>query len=199
MPILRDRRDVRRDRAFQTTSNEAKLNAIRSAGRGDKLLQGWAVVMTASNMERRVLRGCEPHGLKAHLFLTLDARKRERILFCNYVMAYVNPSNWHKLFSTPGVTRVLMSGDHPALLPGDTMARLRALEDERGYVVLPERFERNQPLVVQNGIYKNQIVLYKGMNAEQRECALLTMLNCEVELEFEYSELAPVVETPLAA
>jgi hypothetical protein len=160
---------------------------------------GWAVMMTASNMERRVLRGCEPHGFKSHLFLYLDSRRRERILFANYVMAYVNPSNWHKLFSTPGVLRVLMNGDVPSLLRPSVMTRLRAREDANGYITLPERFDLGQKLVVQNGAYQNQIVLYQGMSADQRELALISMLGCEVVSEFDHDDLAPLHIQPIAA
>jgi transcription antitermination factor NusG len=157
-----------------------------------QLIQGWAVMMTASNMERKVLRGCEPHGLKSHLFLYLDSRRRERILFGGYVMAYVNNDSWHKIFSVPGSQRVLLNGDVPALVRPSVMANLRAREDENGYIKLPERFDLDQKLVVQNGAYRNQVVLYKGMSADQRELALFSLLGCDVVAEFDYDDLAPL-------
>jgi transcription antitermination factor NusG len=156
----------------------------------------WAVVMTASNAERKVLRGLAPHGLMPYMPIFLDSRARPRILFVNYVFVRYSPDTIHFCFSTPGVRRVLMNNDVPSLVSDKAIDSIRSrecdgaveFEDDPEPEVeepLTPRFELGQRLrVVQRGAYESKFVIYKGMSAKAREVVLMNMLGREVEIEF---------------
>jgi hypothetical protein len=77
-----------------------------------------------------------------------------------------------------------------ATLPSGAIEHFRSREDKYGYIKFNERFESNQPLIVVDGPYKNQIVLYRGMDREQRELVLFSLLGREVVKAFDRDELA---------
>jgi hypothetical protein len=67
--------------------------------------------------------------------------------------------------------------------------QFRARECPKGYIQFGERFEQDQPLVVSEGPFKSQVVLYRGMDREQRELALVSLLGREVVRSFDRHEL----------
>lgn len=155
------------------------------------MLNEWAVVMTTSNAERKVLRGMGEVGIKPYLPMYLDVRGRARILFRNYVFALHRDETFSKLWSVRGVSRVLLNGDKtPALIRDMCLDRLRARTDNNGFIRLSDDFEVGERLRVKSGPFEGQLAIYQGQTAEERELALLELLGQPVIAEFGYNELA---------
>jgi transcription antitermination factor NusG len=145
--------------------------------------------MAMSNMERKLLLSAEAVALNAYLPRYLDLRGRERILFHGYVFVECPPKRDADLFALRGGRGPVMFDGRVATLPEGTIEQFRARESKRGYINFNERFEANQALIVVDGPYKNQIVLYRGMDAAQRELALFSLLGREVVKAFDRDEL----------
>jgi transcription antitermination factor NusG len=143
----------------------------------------WAVVQSQPQAERRALAHLAWQG-----FATYAPRERvvrvkrgkkiatSRWLFPRYL--FVNIANrWHELFSTCGVSRVLMSGEQLAQVPDGWVERMRERE-RNGLIVLPKpiRFRRGQRVQVTGGLLTGKRGLYQGMTAHQRELILLDVL-----------------------
>jgi transcription antitermination factor NusG len=146
--------------------------------------------MAMSNMERKLLLSAEAADLNAYLPRFLDLRQRERLLFHGYVFVECPPSRDNALFSLRGGRGPVMFDGRVATLPSGAIEHFRSREDKYGYIKFNERFESNQPLIVVDGPYKNQIVLYRGMDREQRELVLFSLLGREVVKAFDRDELA---------
>jgi hypothetical protein len=151
---------------------------------------GWAVVIAKSNMERRVLVSCEPLRLPTYLPRYADLRGRERLLFPGYVFVDCEEDRASDLFHLRGGLRPLMNeSGRLARLPLGTIRQFRARENLRGMICFDERFKQDQALLVVDGPYKNNIVLYRGMDRDERELALFSLLGREVVKAFDRDEL----------
>jgi transcription antitermination factor NusG len=103
-----------------------------------------------------------------------------RWLFPRYIFVWI-ADHWHALFSTIGISKVLMTGDHPARLPDKWVEAMRARE-HHGLITLPKhRFRIGQRVVVASGLLLGAHGLYQGMGHQQREIVLLESLG-RVEL-----------------
>lgn len=150
---------------------------------------GWVAVMTRSNMERTTAERIEPLIEQCWVPQFLDMRNRARILFRNYVLAYTNSDEWGALFRIKGVIRVLPG------LPTSAVNDLRARVNEDGFIDVyeqleVERFVPGQKVRVTRGAFTGHFAIYKGMNADQREQALLTLLGRTAIKTFDYDDLA---------
>jgi hypothetical protein len=150
----------------------------------------WAVVMSLANQERKCLLSAELEGLDAYLPRYQDVRGRERLLFRGYVLVKCSKERETTLYHLKGGYQPIAFNGALARLSGQTIIHLRARESKAGYIQFNERFEHNQALIVMEGPYKNQIVLYKGMDAQARELALFSLLGREVVRPFDHHELS---------
>jgi transcription antitermination factor NusG len=142
-----------------------------------------------SNMERKLLLSAELAGLNAYLPRHQDTRGRERIMFPGYVFVDRSQAHDSVLFNLRGGRGPIVFGGQVACLPAGVIEQFRARECPKGYIQFGERFEQDQPLVVSEGPFKSQVVLYRGMDREQRELALVSLLGREVVRSFDRHEL----------
>jgi transcription antitermination factor NusG len=150
----------------------------------------WTAVMAQSNQERKLLLSAEIAALNAYLPRYQDLRGRERLLFRGYVFVEFGYLNESTLFNLRGGRGPIMFDGRIAVMPTGAIDHLRSREDKFGYINFNERFEAGQALIVVDGPYKNQVVLYRGMDAAQRELALFSLLGREVVKAFDRDELA---------
>ena len=147
----------------------------------------WSVVNTQPMAERRALWHLEWQGFKCYaprekIIRIKRGRKvpAARWLFPRYVFVWI-VDGWHDLFSTIGVSRVLMTGEVPAKLPERWIKEMRA-QEHNGLISLPKhRFRIGQQVQVTSGLLAGQKGLYQGMSSRQREVVLLESLG-RVEL-----------------
>jgi hypothetical protein len=150
---------------------------------------GWAVLASRSNMERKVLLSCEPLALPTFLPRYADQRGRERLMFPGYVFIDCPRDREGELFGIRGGLRPLMSTGNVGRVSPGTIKQLRARENSKGMICFDERFSHNQALLVIEGPYKSQVVYYRGMNRDERELALFSLLGRDVVKSFERDEL----------
>jgi len=106
--------------------------------------------------------------------------KLSRWLFPRYIFVWVT-HQWHQLFNTIGVSRVLLNGELPARLPDHFVPTMRT-QERNGFIVLPKhRFKIGQEVHVASGLFRGAKGLYQGMTQHQREIVLIGSLG-RVEL-----------------
>lgn len=142
----------------------------------------WGVVNTQPTAEKRALWHLEWQG-----FTTYAPRERitrivrgkkvasARWLFPRYIFVWITDT-WHALFSTLGVSRVLMTGEVPARCPTTWIDGMRA-QERNGMITLPKappRFSMGQSVTVASGILIGAKGIYQGMTSRQREVILLS-------------------------
>lgn len=141
------------------------------------------------NMERKAMLSAELLGLHSYLPRYQDQRGRERILFRGYLFAECRGDGAELFGLRGGRGPIMKANGEVALLPRGALDQFRSRESKYGYIVFNERFEKNQALIVVDGPYKNQIVVYRGMDAAQRELVLFSLLGREVVKSFDRDEL----------
>jgi transcriptional antiterminator RfaH len=119
-----------------------------------------------------------------------EAVRLRRSLFPGYLFVEINPRlpDWHRLHSTRGVSRVMMTGMLPARVSDEEIERLQSLEDEEGYVVIPGEeppvFNRDDIIIGTNGLHQGQYGVYQGLgNARNARRVLFEILGRSVEFE----------------
>ena len=148
----------------------------------------WSVVQTQPTAEQRALwhlkfQGFTTYAPREKITRIIRNRKVQcsRWLFPRYVFVWII-DRWHELFSTIGISRVLMTGEQIAQVPAKWVEQIRARE-YNGLITLPKpkRFRHGQRVTVTGGILQGQRGLYQGMTTGEREIVLLEALG-RVEL-----------------
>ena len=147
----------------------------------------WAVVQTETQREHiaRLLLmrlGYETYAPR------IKIKQRVALLFPSYVFCRVI-DRWYPILWTPGVLRVLMSGERPAALNEKIITSLRRREFG-GFVKLPSKsLRRGTKLKVIRGPFEGHIVLHDGMTGADRQRVLLAALGQDVTLELPKKDL----------
>lgn len=158
-----------------------------------KAASGWIAARTHRGRERLAAAAISEKGHESYLPEVWNRlRHRREVLFPSYIFVLVR-SHFEFLFSTRGIAQVLMTGNQPSIIAPALIAEIRSRENESGCVLLPERFELNQPVKIKSdGLFKGQAGLYQGLDASHRARVLLTILGAPVIRQFDQSELAEV-------
>lgn len=152
----------------------------------------YAVVQTHPNAANVVVR-----NLRRQEFEYYDPRIEVRVkpkrarpvvkrvqLFPDYLFVKI-VDRWRALKSTTGVRELLMNDpETPALLPEVEIARLRAMENDAGCVVLRKpKFEIGDKVRVNAGPFEFAEGLYEGQRGNERVAVLLGSLGRVVVAE----------------
>lgn len=119
-----------------------------------------------------------------------DRRHSLRLIFPHYLFVYA-VSFWRRLYGVEGVKRVLMSGPEPGRVEDTAIDYFRSLHDAFGAIHLPRkqtRFKPGQRIMAMAGPFKDQIGLYQGMSARDREIVLFSLFGKSIPVEFNREE-----------
>jgi len=150
-------------------------------------VSGWYAVQTHINAENKAALHLERQGYQVYLPRLLKRRRHARRvdtvaapLFPRYLFVGVDllAQRWRSIQSTIGVTRLVCSGDKPALVPSVVIEALHQREDERGFVRLhqPPRFAQGDSVRIVDGVFTDCLGLYEGMADRERIAVLLDLL-----------------------
>lgn len=145
----------------------------------------WAVLQTQPNREVTAVEHATRAGFECWL-----PRTRQGPLFSRYAFVVITEF-WQRLLSTKGVSDVLRSGSHPAVVPNSQMEALRGME-RGGLIVLPPRLNVGDDVRVRRGTFANEVGLYDGMSRQGRVHVLLSMLGRSVRIELDENNVCPV-------
>lgn len=140
----------------------------------------WAVAVVQGGKEEMVQTLLAREGFVSYRPKIRAPQRRTASLFPGYLMCRVIV-RWYPIRWTPGVLRVLMSGDRPAHLPDHVVDEIKGRE-VKGFVRLPKpkTLEAGQPVIVTKGMFAGHTAIYDGMSGPQRERVLLDLLGQSV-------------------
>jgi transcription antitermination factor NusG len=118
-------------------------------------------------------------------------------LFPRYVFTIAAIAECREICSTVGVRALIMAGDHPAMLAGKEIAKIKA--KERGGLVQlppPPRFTPGAKLTITQGSLKYREVIHVGMVGRDRERVLIEMLGQHVTIIVPSLDLAADFRPP---
>jgi transcriptional antiterminator RfaH len=111
-------------------------------------------------------------------------------LFPSYLFVRESPRGWWQVRWSPGMMKVIMTGDAPALLSDQIVNELKSREDRTGLIRLPKRkslnggtaqFAPGDQVRIKSGPMSGFVGLVEGMRGPARVELLLQMLG-RVEL-----------------
>ena len=157
----------------------------------------WFVVQTNPQREAFVDEQLAPFEPYLPRFKT--SKGRVEPVFRSYLFVPAT-DHWSPIVSTVGVRGLLMSGEHPAVVPGDVIAHWRGRE-RNGLVQLPPppRFRKGERLTILRGSLRYRSVVYAGMASKDRERVLIDMLGQSVTLTVPSADLASEFPTGTSA
>ncbi len=142
----------------------------------------WSVVQSQPACERRAITHIERQGFTLYaprekIIRIVRGRKVHtwRWLFPRYLFVWIE-DQWQRLFSTIGVTTVLMNGDKPAKLPDEFVPDMKSREHHGLIELKRSRFNKGQQVQVTGGLFVGQRGIYQHQTSRQREIILLETL-----------------------
>jgi transcription antitermination factor NusG len=109
-------------------------------------------------------------------------------MFPGYLFFQVR-AGWEAVCSTKGIASVFLCDGLPSRVRQDEFEYLRGLEDDRGLVVLPPRFNDGDSVRVVKGSYSGVVGMVQGMSVAGRLSVLWSMFGKEVSLQVSESSL----------
>lgn len=153
----------------------------------------WAVVQAEPKRERiaRLLLMRKNYETYAPRIKVKSGKASKiALLFPSYIFVRIE-ARWYPVLWTPGVLRVLMSGEVPAHVPDKVVVSIRKREGRDGLVRLPRApgFYRGQPMTITRGSFTGHLAIFEGMTGSERSKVLVNLLGGLVEVEMEADAL----------
>ena len=155
--------------------------------------QRWYVVQSQPNAEAKAVSHLNRQGFDTYLPRYLKRRRHARrvetvpaSLFPRYLFVGIDlhAQRWRSIFSTIGVSRLVCQGELPTPISENIIDRLRAREDDNGFIQLDQRpkFRPGDKIRVLDGAFAEYLGLYEGMKDSDRVAILLEMLGRKVRV-----------------
>jgi transcriptional antiterminator RfaH len=164
-----------------------------TAERPDAAEPSWYAVQTHPHTEARAAAHLERQGFSIYLPRYLKRRRHARRvetvaapLFPSYLFVSIDmlTQRWRSIQSTTGVSRLVCSGDTPAVLPAAVIDELQRRHDDAGFVQLDlrPRFAPGDRIRIVDGPFTACLGLYQGMADRDRVAILLDLLGRKVRM-----------------
>jgi transcriptional antiterminator RfaH len=153
----------------------------------------WYVVQTQPQSEGRAEINLRRQGFETYLpryeRMRRHARRSEMVarpLFPRYLFVALDIARerWRSIQSTFGVCRLVLAGEHPAVLPDGIIEEIRGREGHSGYVALglPAGVGVGSPVRLIDGIFAECQGVLERIADERRVTILLRLLGGEVRV-----------------
>jgi transcriptional antiterminator RfaH len=164
-----------------------------TAERADAAGPSWYAVQTHPHAEARAAAHLERQGYAIYLPRYLKRRRHARRveivpapLFPSYLFVSIDmlSQRWRSIQSTIGVSRLVCSGDVPAVLPAAVIDELQGRHDGAGFVQLDlrPRFAPGDRIRIVDGPFAACLGLFEGMADRDRVAILLDLLGRKVRM-----------------
>jgi transcription antitermination factor NusG len=153
----------------------------------------WWCIQTEAQREHMVRLLLMRDGFETYA-PRIKYRGRISFLFPTYLFVGAR-EQFYSVLWTPGVVRLLMSGDRPAHLGAEVITEIHKRESRDGFVKLPaarEGLRKGQGVRVTKGSFAGHLGLYEGMSSRDRAKVLLELLGRKVSVEMAQSDISPL-------
>jgi transcription antitermination factor NusG len=152
----------------------------------------WWVCQCQTQREHLVRLLLMRHGYETYA-PRIKVRGRISFLFPAYLFIRAE-QRFYTVLWTPGVVRLLMTGDRPSCLVEDIVNNIRK-QEKGGFVKPPSTakiLEKGQNIRVTSGSFLGHIGIYDGMNSKDRVRVLLDLLGRKVSVEIGQKDIQPL-------
>ncbi|MBV9522197.1 MAG: transcriptional activator RfaH [Alphaproteobacteria bacterium] len=164
-------------------------------------LSRWYAVHTQPNAEAKASFHLRNQGFVTYLPCYLkrvrharQVRERARPLFPRYLFLAMDiaAARWRSIRSTIGVVELVSQGEAPSRVPDRVIAEIRAREDARGLVLLPQvpGFGRGERVHINHGALTGQTGIFECPGDEDRVIVLLELLGRQVRIRLPAEAIA---------
>jgi transcriptional antiterminator RfaH len=152
--------------------------------------------MTKPNSEGIAEANLTRQGYIAYIprFITKVGKEiRIKPLFPRYIFISIQ-DRFHSINSTIGISYLIMNKDVPATVPDSVIDTLKAREDKRGLITLPEKgkFSQGENVKLVSGALSGYDGLYEGMSSTDRCRVLIELLGRKVIIEVSEGSISAV-------
>jgi transcriptional antiterminator RfaH len=163
------------------------------------LMSYWACAHVAPQQERAAqhflaLNGFESYCPRLRVIRRSHGRRGvvTPCLFPSYLFVVI-VTGWWSARWCPHVTKLILNGATPAVVPDSVIDEIRSRE-RGGLVELPKReeFRPGAPVHVTAGPFVGSIGLYQEMRAHERVLVLLSLLGAAVRVELARQDIEAV-------
>lgn len=156
----------------------------------------WYAIHTKPKQERRAEFNLRAWNIEAFTPMIKDRRRSRRLkgcgyvikpLFSRYVFAQFDIRNYlHRVIFTRGVHSIVRFGDAPARIDDEIISIIQLRVGEDGFVRLDEDFKRGDPVIIEEGPFKNFVGIFETEKTEaERIRILLTAISYQAHLTIE--------------
>jgi transcription antitermination factor NusG len=156
----------------------------------------WAVAQTESQREGVAANFLSQRAYETYLpKINIKSGSRERVvpLFPAYIFVRI-VDRWYTARWSPGVLKILMADDRPAVISDKTVCAIQKREGENGLVKLPKPpgIQHVERVVIRDGSFAGRIGVYDGMIAHDRVRVLLNLMGRSVPVSVRTPDIGPV-------
>ena len=150
-------------------------------------MKRWYAVSTKHNLELLALKNLERQHI--HTYLPRVSKKSNiknsfnriacRAFFPGYlfVMLDLETDRWQKINSTIGVRKIVNIGSCPVPISSKIINKIKKIEDKNGIINQLEVFEKNENIVIENGIFSGSEAIFdKYVSGDNRVRVLLNLM-----------------------
>jgi transcriptional antiterminator RfaH len=163
--------------------------------------QSWYVAQTHPHAETKASAHLQRQGYSVYLPRYLKRRSHARRtefvpapLFPGYLFVMIDlfAQRWRSIQSTIGVSRLVCSGEEPAILPTAVISALQNRHDDAGFVQFDPRprFRPGDKIQVVDGAFATCLGLYEGLADRERVAILLDLLGRKVRVVLDSDVIA---------
>jgi transcription antitermination factor NusG len=152
----------------------------------------WWVAQVETQREHLTRLLLMRHGYETYA-PRIKQRGRIGFLFPAYLFIRAE-QRFYTILWTPGVVRLLMTGERPSCLIEDVITAIRK-QERGGFVKLPSAtkgLEKGQNVRVTNGNFLGHIGIFDGMSSKDRARVLLDLLGRKVSVELAHKDVVPL-------
>jgi transcription antitermination factor NusG len=156
----------------------------------------WGLARTPHGRERFAKLNIEKGGNRTFVPRVHDANRGAKLfpLFPGYVFVLIEEERWLHLQFTPGVIGVVKNMGRIARVQEFAIEQLLREQGEDGYIELaPVRWhpDTDDTIKIKEGVFKDHLARYIGLDPENRIRAVLDFMGKEVELKLSRKQIGP--------
>tara|TARA_B100001013_G_scaffold266040_1_gene167906 strand:+ start:84 stop:614 length:531 start_codon:yes stop_codon:yes gene_type:complete len=159
----------------------------------------WYLIYTKSREEHKALENLENQGFESFLPLISlmkedGTRLKTQIMFHRYIFSRFDKdqTNWLKINSTLGVTKIVSFGNHLAEVPDEFIQELKHRCGEEGVLTQTKRnvsYQEGDKILVKKGMLKGKNVTFLSYKGKERIRVLLDIVSQHAVTELSLSDI----------
>lgn len=163
--------------------------------------KSWFLAQLKPNCAHIADRNLKQQGFRTFLPMEEGTQNRKgrfistlRPMFPGYVFVSfdIEGGLWRKIYSTPGITRLVSFGNEPAMVPLDIVNQLMLRCDNAGKLLPPKIFKPGDQVRIASGPFVNFVTTVNNILPDQRVWVLIDIMGRQTRMAVGANQLRAV-------